>query len=211
MRTTSRTWRVAAAALVLAVLLAACGGSSSSSPTSSAQAAAPSSSSSSSSSSAAPASTAVAKPGASFGVGQAATVNFIPPSQNTKTPVTRLQVTVQSIQKGTLADFKNVQLDAQQKAGTPTYVQVKIANIGSKPAQSDTAAADIEGVDNTGNTEQSLTIIGDFARCNDASSEKPISPGKSLQTCLIFLVPGGISKVAYTGTEDYIGSPVTWK
>ena len=209
MRTTSRRWRVAAAALVLAVLLAACGGGSSSSPTSSAQAAAPSSSSSSSS--AAPASTAVAKPGASFGVGQAATVNFIPPSQNTKTPVTRLQVTVQSIQKGTLADFKNVQLDAQQKAGTPTYVQVKIANIGSKPAKGNTAAADIEGVDNTGNTEQSLTIIGDFARCNDPSSQKPIAPGKSLQTCLIFLVPGGINKVAYTGTEDYIGSPVTWK
>jgi hypothetical protein len=153
----------------------------------------------------------VAKPGASFAVGQAATVNFIPPSQNTKTPVTRLQVTVQSIQKGTLADFKNVQLDAQQRAGTPTYVQVKIANTGSKPAQSDTAAADIEGIDNTGNTTQSLTIIGDFARCNDPSSTKPIDPGKSLQTCLIFLVPGGINKVAYTGTEDYIGSPVTWK
>ncbi len=66
-------------------------------------------------------------------------------------------------------------------------------------------------MDNTGNTEQSLTIIGDFARCNDASSEKPIAPGQSLNTCLIFLVPGGITKVAYTGTEDYIGSPVTWK
>ena len=209
MRTTSRKWPAAAAALTLAALIAGCGSSNSSSSSAS-SARAPATSSSSSS---APAATAgaVAKPGASFGVGQAATVNFIPPSQNTKTPVTRLQVTVQSIQKGTLADFKNVQLDAQQRAGTPTYVQVKIANIGSKPAKSDTAAADIQGVDNTGNTAQSLTIIGDFARCNDSSTEKPIAPGQSLQTCLIFLVPGGITKVAYTGTEDYISSPVTWK
>lgn len=209
MRSPSRKGRAAAAALVLAAMIVGCGSSnSSSSSASSAQAASPASSAS-----AAPASApgAVAKPGASFAVGQAATVAFIPPSQNTKTPVTRLQVTVQSIQKGTLADFKNVQLDAQQRAGTPTYVQIKVANIGSKSAKSDTVAADIQGVDNTGNTEQSLTIIGDFARCNDSSSEKPIAPGKSLQTCLIFLVPGGINKVAYTGTEDYISSPVTWK
>jgi hypothetical protein len=203
-------------ALVLAGLLAGCGGSSGSSSSASDQASPGSSSSASSSSSAQSsppqASTGgVAKPGASFAVGQAATVNFIPPTQNTKTPVTRLRVTVRSIQKGTLDDFKNVQLDAQQKAGTPTYVQVRIDNVGSQPAKSDTAAADIEGVDNTGETEQSLTIIGDFARCNDPSSEKPIAPGQSLQTCLIFLVPGGITKVAYTGTEDYISSPVTWK
>ena len=205
----SRKWHATAVAVVLAGVLAACGASSSSSSTATDQANA----SASTSSSPAPttSSGAVAKPGASLSVGQPATVNFIPPSQDTKTPVTRLKVTVQSIQKGTLDDFKNVQLDAQQRAGTPTYVQVKIANVGSKPAKSDTAAADIEGVDNTGNTEQSLTIIGDFTRCNDPSSEKPIPPGESLQTCLIFLVPGGINKVAYTGTEDYIGSPVTWK
>jgi hypothetical protein len=204
----STKWRVVALAVGLASLLAACGGSSSSSSTASSQASAPASSPS-----AAPttSSDTIAKPGATFSVGQPATVNFIPPTQNTKTPVTRLKVTVQSIQKGTLDDFKNVQLDAQEKAGTPTYVQVKIANVGSKAAKSDTAAADIEGVDNTGNTAQSLTIIGDFTRCNDPSSEKPIAPGQSLQTCLIFLVPGGITKVAYTGTTDYIDSPVTWK
>jgi hypothetical protein len=144
-------------------------------------------------------------------VGQPATVDFIPPSQLGKTPLTRLNITIQSIQKGTLADFKGVELNAQQRAGTPVYVKAHIANVGSKPAESDTAAADLEGIDNTGNTVQSLTIIGDFPRCNDTSSRAPIAPGKSLDTCLIYLVPGGITKVAYTGTEDYISSPVTWK
>jgi hypothetical protein len=208
MSVTARKWLATTVALVLAGVLAGCGGTSSSSSTASDQA---SSASASSASSAQTSTGGIAKPGASLAVGQPATVNFIPPTQNTKTPVTRLRVTVQSIEKGTLDDFKNVQLDAQQKAGTPTYVKVKIANVGSQPAKSDTAAADIEGVDNTGETEQSLTIIGDFARCNDPSSEKPIAPGQSIQTCLIFLVPGGITKVAYTGTTDYIDSPVTWK
>jgi hypothetical protein len=87
---------------------------------------------------------------------------------------------------------------AQQRAGSPVYVKVDIVNVGSRPAESDTVAADVQGIDNTGNTEQSLTIIGDFPRCNDSSSRTPISPGKSFSTCLIYLVPGGITKVAYT-------------
>jgi hypothetical protein len=198
----------AAVAVALAVGLAGCGGGSSSSSTTS-QAGA-SSSAAAPASSGAP-SSGVAKPGASFAVGQAATVDFIPPSQNTTTPVTRLQITVTSIQRGTLADFNGVKLNAQQRAGTPVYVKARIANVGSKPAQSDTVAADLQGLDNTGNIEQSLTIIGDFPRCNDSSSQAAIAPGKSLDTCLVYLVPGGITKVAYTGTEAYISSPVTWK
>jgi hypothetical protein len=31
-----------------------------------------------------------------------------------------------------------------------------------------------------------------------------------MHTCLTFLVPGGIKKVGYTGTQDYIDTPVTW-
>jgi hypothetical protein len=193
------------------VRFAGCGSSSSSSSSSPAGSSAASASSSAASGAPAASSGAVAKPGATFAVGQPATVDFIPPSQVTKTPVTRLRITVQSIQKGTLADFKGVQLDAQQRAGSPVYVKVDITNVGSKPAQSDTASADVQGIDNTGNTEQSLTIIGDFPRCNDTSSQAPIAPGKTLSTCLIYLVPGGITKVAYTGTNDYISSPVTWK
>jgi hypothetical protein len=176
------------AALVTAALLGGCGGSSSSASSS------PSSSAAGTGAGAGPPTSAgsVAKPGAQFAVGQPATVDFIPPGQLAKTPVTRLRITVKSIQKATLADFKDVQLDAQQRAGSPVYVKVEIANVGSKPAQSDTVAADVQGIDSTGSTVQSLTIIGDFPRCNDSSSRAPISPGKSFSTCLIYLVPGGI-------------------
>ena len=206
--------------LALTLALAGCGSSSSSSGStaastssgSSAATAAPAAASTPASTStpAAAASTGLAKPGASFAAGQTANVGYVDSSSQSNTPQTTLQVTVKSIEKGTLADFKNVQLDATAKAGLPEYVQVQIVNTGHKAAAQDAIAADVQGIDNTGNTQSSLTIIGDFARCNDTSTQAPLKPGQTLSTCLIFMVPGGITKVAYTGTNDYIDSPVTW-
>jgi hypothetical protein len=69
----------------------------------------------------------------------------------------------------------------------------------------------IAGVDDTGATQQSTVTIGEFPRCEDKEPPKPFSRGKTVETCLIFLVPGGITKAAYTGTEAYVTSPVTWK
>jgi hypothetical protein len=189
-----------------ALLLAGCGGGSSSSTSTSA--ANTSTASTASQSSPAP-SGATAAPGASFAVGQAATVRFTPLSSSSKTGST-LKVTVESLQQGTLADFNGIQLDASQKAGTPDYVTVTITNMGPGQVKSSDAGADIQGVDNTGNTQQSVTFIGTFPKCNDVSSDALIAPGHAMHTCLTFLVPGGIKKVAYTGTQDYIGSPVTW-
>jgi hypothetical protein len=151
----------------------------------------------------------VAKPGDSFVVGQTATVHFTPLSGNSKTG-SMLEVTVNSIQRGTIADFNGIQLNADEKASTPNYVTVTITNLGPGHVKSADAAADIQGVDNTGNTQQSVTFFGTFPKCNDTSSDAPIAQGHGLHTCLTYLVHGGITKVAYTGTQDYIGSPVTW-
>jgi hypothetical protein len=121
-------------------------------------------------------------------------------------------VTVQAPQQGTIADFKGVQLDASQKAGTPDYVQVKVTNLG--PGTLDTASSDptveLQGVDDTGNLNDSVTFIGDFPRCNDNTPPAHWAAGQSLSTCLTFLEPGGISKVAYIGTNSYLNSPVVW-
>jgi hypothetical protein len=193
-------------------LLAGCGSSGSSS--SSGTSAAASSPASSTPASATTQSTAAgggstAAPGASLAVGQTATVRFTPLSSASKIAST-LKVTVESLQQGTLADFNGIQLNASQKAGTPDYVTVTITNMGPGQVKSSDAGADIQGVDNTGNTQQSVTFIGTFPKCNDVSSDALIAPGHAMHTCLTFLVPGGIKKVAYTGTQDYIGSPVTW-
>jgi hypothetical protein len=196
----------------LAAGLAACGSSSSSSS----QAAAPATSTPAATPASTPASTSAPKtasasgpaaPGTKFAVGSSATVKYTPLSH--ATPST-LKVTVQSLEKGTLDDFKGIDLDASQKAATPVYVKVKVTNLGPGKIDADATSAAIEGVDSTGNTAQSVTFIGTFPKCPDHQSTTQMPSGSSYDSCLTFLVPGGISKVAYTGTDAYINSPVTW-
>jgi hypothetical protein len=152
----------------------------------------------------------VAAPGAKLAIGQTAKVPFTPAGSTDKSKASNLQVTVQSFDKGSLSDFNGIQLDANEKASTPVYVKVHVTNLGPAAIDVDSSAAAIEGVDNTGNNQSSVTFIGNFPKCPDAASTKPLAAGKSYDDCLTFLVPGGITKVSYNGTNDYIDSPVTW-
>src|SRR4029077_6546054 len=68
-------------------------------------------------------------PGTHLAFGGAATVGWVPPSQDTGNGAhkgLKLQVTVLSIQKGTMADFRNVQLNANEQKSTPYYVQLRV-------------------------------------------------------------------------------------
>lgn len=213
----------ALAAAALAVGAAACGstssggsGTQSASSTaaqSSAATSAATSSAAATSGAAASGGGATAAPGASMKTGQTATVPFTTTLKSGKNgPTYKLGVLVQSMTKGTLADFNGVQLDADEKASTPYYVKTKITNLG--PGKIDTEDNDpsiqIQGVDKTGETQQSVTFIGDFPKCDSKTAPNPMAVGSSFETCLTFLVSGGITKVAYTGTESYIDKPVTW-
>jgi hypothetical protein len=149
-------------------------------------------------------------PGTKLAVGQSAKVAFAPAGSTDKSKASTLLVTVRSLDKGTLSDFNGIQLDANEKASTPAYVKVHVTNLGPANVDVDSTAAAIEGVDNTGNNQSSVTFIGDFPRCPDSASTKPIATGKGYDDCLTFLVPGGIKKISYNGTNDYIDSPVTW-
>jgi hypothetical protein len=213
-----------AVASVTAVL-AGCGGSSaaSRSATATATPAAVTSTASASTASASPAgartaaaSSGLAAPGASFAAGQSATLPFqVTESNGANGPTYKLKITVQSIQRGTLADFNGIQLDADQKASTPYYVQVRMTNLG--PGTLNTSdndpAGEVQGVDKTGQPQDSVTfLLGTFPRCPDNDTPNPFKAGQSFSTCLTFLVPGGITKVAYTGPpQSYYDSPVTWE
>jgi hypothetical protein len=137
-------------------------------------------------------------------------VHFNPAGSTDKSKASTLQVTVQSFDKGSLSDFNGIQLDSNEKASTPVYVKVHVTNLGPANIDVDSSAAAIEGVDNTGNNQSSVTFIGNFPKCPDSASTKPIATGSGYDDCLTFLVPGGITKVSYNGTNDYIDSPVTW-
>lgn len=154
-----------------------------------------------------------AAPGTALAAGQPASVSFqTTTSSGANGPSYKLQVTVESIKKGSLKDFNGIQLDANEKASTPYYATVRITNAGptSFNTSSNDPAVSVEGVDDTGNTDTSVTFFGTFPPCPDANTPDPLRAGQSFQTCLTYLVPGGIKKVAYTGTDAYETSPVTW-
>jgi hypothetical protein len=68
---------------------------------------------------------ACTRPRAHLGFGQVATVGWIPPSVALGPGAHKaltFQVTVESIENETIADFKNVDLSAKQKKMTPDYV-----------------------------------------------------------------------------------------
>jgi hypothetical protein len=166
-----------------------------------------------SSSSAASAGAATAAPGTNLKVGGTATVPFKTTLKSGKDgPTYKLKVEIESMDKGTLADFNGIKLDATEKASIPYYVKAKITSLGPGKINSsdNNPSIQIEGVDKTGQTQQSVTFFGDFPKCDEKFPPKSMGVGSSFETCLTFLVPGGISKVAYAGTESYITKPVTW-
>jgi hypothetical protein len=193
------------------------GGSSSASSSAAAAAsttAAVASTSAAGSSTAAAGSGAAPKPGAKLAVGQPVTLPFdTTTSSGGNGPSYKLQVTVTSIRKGTLADFKGIQLDASEKAGIPYYVSVTLTNLGPGAINSETndPTGAIQGIDNTGEPQDDITFLfGNFAPCPQTTLPNPLKPGKTVKTCLTFLIPGGITKVGYTGTQNYFDTPATW-
>ena len=125
----------------------------------------------------------------------------------------KLDVTVLKIEKGTIDDFKNVNLDAAQKKSTPYYVSVRVSNPGAEvPVKSDDPDIRFDGIDDRGQEQGSVTFFGTFDRCDDTSAPAPFTTGKSYESCLTYLLPGGgsIQQVNWSGSTDYVLKPVTW-
>jgi hypothetical protein len=162
-------------------------------------------------------------PGAHLGFGQPATVAWVPPEtalgEGAHTGL-KLRVTVESIQRGTLADFKNVQLDPSERHSTPYYVKVRITALGSKPGPKDSdPAITFRAIDDRGQQQESVTFLGTFSRCDDPFPPKPFVHGKTYESCLTYLMPGGgsIQKVQWNDGPSkanevtaYFDHPIVW-
>jgi hypothetical protein len=163
-------------------------------------------------------------PGTHLGVGQAATVGWVPQSTigaSGAQKTLKLRVTVESIDKGTIADFKNVQLNASERKSTPYYVKVRIKALGStapKGADNDPAIT-FDAIDDRGQQQQSVTFFGTFGRCNDTTLPKQFANGMSYESCLAYLMPGGgsIQRVQWADgpakaddVSPYFDHPVVW-
>jgi hypothetical protein len=212
-------WSAGAA---LTAALAACGGGSGGSTP--ATPAAPSSSAPVSSSAPATASGggALTPPGTRLGFGQSATVAWVPPGQsgNGAQQGFKLKVMVQSIQKGTIGDFKNIELNATEKKDTPYYVKVKVSALqNALPAKTDDPAITFTAIDDRGQSQESITFLGTFSRCDEVDAPKPFTAGKSYESCFTYLMPGGgsIQKVQWSSgpsaadqVTPYFDKPVVW-
>jgi hypothetical protein len=162
-------------------------------------------------------------PGTHLALGGPATVGWVPPSQDLGTGAhkgIKLQVTVVSIQKGTMADFRNVELNGNQRRSTPYYVQLRVTALSnaSVPKDSDPAIT-FTAIDDRGQQQQSITFLGTFSRCDDPTPPKQFVSGKTYQSCLAYLIPGGgsIQKVqwdngpaAANAVTPYFDRPIVW-
>jgi len=162
-------------------------------------------------------------PGTHLALGGPATVGWVPPSQDLGTGAhkgIKLQVTVVSIQKGTMADFRNVELSGNQRRSTPYYVQLRVTALSnaSVPKDSDPAIT-FTAIDDRGQEQQSITFLGTFSRCDDPTPPKQLVSGKTYQSCLAYLIPGGgsIQKVQWDNgpaaanqVTPYFDRPIVW-
>jgi len=162
-------------------------------------------------------------PGTHLALGGPATVGWVPPSQDLGTGAhkgIKLQVAVVSIQKGTMADFRNVELNGTQRNSTPYYVQLRVTALSnaSVPKDSDPAIT-FTAIDDRGQEQQSITFLGTFSRCDDPTPPKQFVSGKTYQSCLAYLIPGGgsIQKVQWDNgpaaanqVTPYFDRPIVW-
>ena len=74
-------------------------------------------------------------PGTHLAFGKNAIVGWVPQAEDGigAHKGIKMQVTVESIQKGTLADFANVNLDAKEKKDTPYYVTLRLTELQNAP------------------------------------------------------------------------------
>ncbi len=213
---TVQVGRTVLMAVIVGAVVGACGSSGGSSSnrnaatTSGGAASAAASSSSTATTTSSSATAGVAKPGTGLSVGQTATVTYTPLTSSGNGKSRTVKVTVASIRTGSAADLKALDVSGAPKGALPQYATVTVTNLGPLSIDVDGTSDAIQGIDHSGNQQDPVSIIGDFPPCNQNSSTAPVAAGASFHTCLTYLVSGGITKVAWTGTDDYMNSPVTW-
>jgi hypothetical protein len=167
---------------------------------------------------------ALTPPGTKLKTGQEATVAWVPPSTYSATggqEGLKLRVAVEAIEKGSIDDFENVELEPDQEDATPFYVKVKVEAIDEYKGESvDDPDVSFTAIDDRGQEQSSITFFGDFEACSDESVPKPFTPGDSFESCLAYLMPGGgaIKSVEWdSGPSEpnevtpYFDEPIVWE
>jgi hypothetical protein len=168
--------------------------------------------------------TGLTPPGTQLSVGQKATVAWVPNSVSLAShgpqPGHKLEVTILSIKKGKIADFKDVELKPEERKSTPYYVRIRIKALAKASAgKYDDADTGLKAYDDRNQEQGGVDVIGTFEPCPEHDQPKQFTAGKSYMTCHSYLMPGGgsIQKVKWNdgptpadGVSAYYEKPIVW-
>ena len=153
-----------------------------------------------------PSGVTLTKAGTTLSFGQAAVVAYEPNTQKS----TALSLTVRSVRTGRIADLGGYQLDAATKKSRPYYVRATVQNVGTGDVGG--AAVPLLAVDARNTLIQPTTFVNNgFARCPSTALPRAFGAKKSLQTCLVYLIPEGgrLTALSYRPLQAF--EPITWK
>ena len=117
-------------------------------------------------------------------------------------------MTVTSVAKGDIEDFKFFSLDDESKQSTPFYVNVTVKNDG--PAGLGGAALPIYSHDSTNTIFPPNELVGDFPPCPTPALPTTFLPGASADLCLVYLVPKGKALQSVDLQTGSAKDAITW-
>jgi len=126
-------------------------------------------------------------------VGDPAVIAYKDASNHKKSTI---KVTPLEIEKGSLDDFENIDLDKEQKSSTPYYAHIVVANVGEKDLSGAEPAGYLNGVDDRGQDQNEVIFFGTFEACGH-ETPKSLKPGEKYETCLVYLMPEGGAIVGF--------------
>jgi hypothetical protein len=148
--------------------------------------------------------------GSTLKIGAPAVIAYDDASNHKKS---RIEITPERIEKGTLDDFKNIKLEGNQKTSTPYYLTVKVSNVGKGDLSGTDPAGYADGIDDRDQEQNEIIFFGQFDRCN-GDKAKSLKPGESYTSCLAFLIPkgGSLKGVRWIAFDEKSGkSNIDWK
>jgi hypothetical protein len=153
--------------------------------------------------------TEAAGAGDTLALGERAEVDYVEYGAAKETQ-SKLGASVLKVRKGKISDFKDFNLDADQRATVPYYVDAKFENLGDVALTRHLIEPTVEDTDGQEYRAMTLVVLsGTFKPCPE-SSDKKLGPGESFTGCSAILLPKGkeLERVRFEG--DVTKDPVFW-
>ena len=161
----------------------------------------------------APQSAKLTAPGAHLKPGATAIVKYDTTLDNGKDgPSWKLALTVESIHAGSLSDFKGITLSGVPANSVPTYVKLRMTNLGPKAMDtgSNDPAVSVQAIRKNGQEDNNLILTGFFPPCPDADTPNPLAVGQTFTTCETYMESGEATMIGYNGSSSTLDSPIIW-